>query len=131
MMTGLMLGLAMLATSAGGAPGPKASSAMMLRADFTLDLSSSLFREHSRREWQPPASQSAPSKPPKRFTKTDKVIAIAAGAAAGFLVGGYIGGAITENRDNPDDDVSVLTGIALGAPIGAVIGAIIGHKLTK
>ena len=131
MMTGLMLGLAMLATSAGAAPAPKASSATVLRADFALDLSSSLFREQSRRAWQPPASQSAPSTPPKPFTKTDKVIAIAAGAAGGFLVGGYIGGAITENRDNPDDDVSVLKGIAIGAPIGAVIGAIIGHKLTK
>ena len=130
-MTGLMLGLAMLATAAGAAPAPKASSATVLRADFTFELSISLFREQSRRAWQPPSPQSAPSTPPKRFTKTDKVIAIAAGGAIGFLTGGYIGGAITQNRDNPDDDTSVLKGIMIGAPVGAVIGAIVGHKLTK
>ena len=139
MMTGLVLGVAMLV--AGGSPGPRQSSAAMMPGAFTFNLSDGfagpsklsrdLLDEQSRRVWPRASLPPAQTAPPKRFTKTDKVIAIAAGAVGGFLAGGYIGGFITENRDNPDDDTSVLKGIMIGAPIGAVIGAVIGHKLTK
>jgi hypothetical protein len=125
MMTGLVLGVAILVSSSGLPRVIDTPRPAIVPTTFTFRLPDDALTSRK----LPARFQAA--QPPKRYTKTDKVIAIAAGAVGGFLTGGYIGGLITENRDNPDDDTSVLKGIVIGAPIGAVIGAFIGHKLTK
>jgi hypothetical protein len=118
MMTGLVLGVAILVSSSGLPRVIDTPPPVIVPATFTFRLAD--------------VAPTAPKlRAQKRYTKTDKVIAIAAGAVGGFMTGGYIGGALTANWDNPDDDTSMLKGIMIGAPIGAVIGAFIGHKLTK
>ncbi len=117
-MTGFVLGVAILVSSSGLPRPVDTARPMLVPATFTFRLPDVA-----------PTLRKSPAQ--KRYTKTDKVIAIAAGAVGGFLTGGYIGAAITQNRDNPDDDTSVLKGVMIGAPVGAVVGAIIGHKLTK
>jgi hypothetical protein len=63
-------------------------------------------------------------------SRTDRIIAIAAGASLGFVLGGRIGYAVTPKR-GPYDDTSGLKGVLIGAPVGAVVGALIGHRLTR
>ena len=139
-MTGAVLGLAILFSSLEVAPTMRTSPATLASAVFAFEppaasvpstnLRQPLGSAELRSPWQRGSLQSSHSRT-SRFTKTDKVIAIAAGIAGGWIAGGYIGGAITNNYDNPDDDTSVLRGIMIGAPIGAVLGAIIGHRLTR
>ena len=68
--------------------------------------------------------------PARRFSTTERIIAVAAGFTIGCVVGGGIGGRITQSP-NPDDDTSALKGIFIGAPIGAATGAILGWRLTR
>jgi hypothetical protein len=124
-MNGIILGVAILVSSSGLSRPTDAPRQTVAPASFTFHLPDDALTSRK----LPVRFQAAQSR--KRYTKTDKVIAIAAGAVGGFLTGGYIGGAMTANWDNPDDDTSMLKGIMIGAPIGAVIGAFIGHKLTK
>jgi hypothetical protein len=138
MMTGMVLGVAILISSSGVARAQEMQPALRPAVVFSFELPDALVSStnegrlnEQRPLWQRGSVVPAPSKSRGQFTKTDKVIAIAAGIAGGWIAGGYIGGAITNNYDNPDDDTSVLRGILIGAPIGAVVGAIVAHKLTK
>jgi len=140
MMAGMVLGVALLFSSTQVAPIQGTSRAMLAPAMFSFDLPAAEIAPTGTRQrllndqrplWQRGSLVPSPAKSPSQFTKTDKVIAIAAGIAGGWIAGAYVGGAITNNYDNPYDDTSVLRGIIIGAPIGAVVGAIVGHKLTK
>lgn len=89
-----------------------------------------LADEQFRPVWQrgSPGAQGAPH---KRFSTTDRVIAVAAGVAVGWVVGGAIGYKLTQRTDVYDDGVSGLRGVVIGAPIGAAAGAILGWRITK
>lgn len=128
----------MLVTSAGVSPEPETSRATFPRAAFTLDLPDGpvprrnpphrLVTDTSLPVWQSASVQATQRPTAKRFNKTDRIIAVVAGAGAGFIAGAAIGWAATSK---PRDDVSGLRGVVIGAPIGAVLGAAIGYRLTK
>ena len=101
---------------------------MARRAD---DAPHRLLNEQSRPVWRRTSWQAAQATAPKRFNKTDQIIAVVAGVCSGWVAGGAIGFYATSDRDNPDDDTSGLRGMMIGAPIGAVIGAVVGYRLTK
>lgn len=114
----------------------KSRRAAVVPAAFTLELPDDPppprtrpFKETVSPAWReslPPAQ----STPAKRFTKTQRIVIIAAGAAGGFYAGAAIGYAAT-SKSNDADDVSGLRGVVIGAPIGAAVGALIGWQLTK
>ena len=141
MIDGMVLGLAVLVTSAGTSP-VEPSRHRAAPAAFTFELpqergstsrSSGRFRvdEQSRPVWRAAAFGPAQATSTKRFTKTDRVIAVAAGVAAGWFGGAAIGYYSTANYDNPNDDTSGLKGMIIGAPIGAAVGGILGYWLTN
>ncbi len=81
---------------------------------------------------QPPvpgaAAQPAAASSAARFTKTDRVVAAAAGGLLGFFVGARLGWIATSR---PNDDVAGLRGVVVGAPVGALAGAVVGLGLTR
>ena len=140
MTSGLVLGIAMMVSSTGVSPALETTSPPLTPPAFTFELprvavpvdaGQPLAEERLRPVWRrgtlPPPVQ---SKPAKRFSPTDRIIAVAAGVAVGWVVGGAIGYKLTDNPDNPDDDTSGLRGVIIGAPIGAAAGAILGWRLT-
>jgi len=128
-MNGLLLGVAMLVSSTGASPPLEPSRAAVVPAIFSFDLQASAFESLGlRRERR--LSRSVQATSARRFSKADRVIAVAAGVSIGWVVGGAIGYAVTPKR-GPDDDTSGLKGVIIGAPIGAVVGALIGYRLTK
>ena len=139
MMTGLVLGVAMLVSSTGVSPAletaprtltPSAFNFELPRVAVSRDAAHPLANEQLRPVWRRGTLPPLPSKPAKRFSPTDRVIAVAAGLAVGWVMGGAIGYMLTDNPDNPDDDTSGLRGVIIGAPIGAATGAILGWRLT-
>ena len=136
-MNGVVLGIAMLISSAGTAPVPDAIGARVAPAQATLILPAAPTAAPSpaspiarARPLVRAAAAPIPKKASARLSLTDRIIAVAAGVAVGWVVGGGIGGKITDTS-NPHDDTSALKGIIIGAPIGAVTGAILGWRLTK
>jgi hypothetical protein len=136
-MNGLILGVAMLASSTSVTPAVEASRQPIAPAALTFDLPDPapgprrLADEASRPVWNRAPWQTAQPAPPKRFSKVDRIIAVAAGVGVGWVAGGGIGYYATANRDNYDDGTSGLKGMVIGAPIGAAAGAILGYRLTK
>ena len=141
-MNGIVLGMVMLVSAAGGSPAPDTPDATMARAAVTVTLPHDAapalilprdllmdepFRAVSRfdrsRNGQAPAAT--------RSSKLARVIGVAVGAFGGFMAGGHIGYAIAQQRDVYDDGVSGLRGVVIGAPVGAVVGAVIGYQLAK
>ena len=106
------------------------SPARLPRVTLPLDAAPSLADEQLRPVWRRGTLPPVQSKPGKRFSPTDRVIAVAAGVAVGWVAGGAIGYKLTDNPDNPDDDTSGLRGVIVGAPLGAAVGAILGWRLT-
>ena len=139
-MNGLVLGVAMLISSTGASPVPEATAPTFPPATFSRELrdpvvlprerAHPLANEQFRPAWRQSTLPPAQSKPAKRFSPTDRVIALAAGIGVGWLAGGAIGYKLTDNPDNPDDDTSGLRGVIIGAPIGAAVGAVLGWRLT-
>jgi hypothetical protein len=130
MMNGLVLGVAILASSTPAAPTVEFSRAAVAPSVFTFDLPATTGP--SRDAFQRPlASPSKQTTTGKRHSKTDRIIAVVAGVCVGFVAGGTIGAYAAENRDNPDDDISLLRGVMIGAPIGAVLGGLGAYWLTK
>jgi hypothetical protein len=140
-MSAIVLGIAMMISSGGAALAVQTSPVTIppgvFSQQFATDaavLSRALPRgglhERSRALWRDASSLSAQSTAPKRFSKTDRIIAVAAGVSLGWILGGVTGGRLTESS-NPDDDTSALKGIMIGAPIGAVAGAIIAYRSTR
>ena len=134
-MNGIVLGVAMLVSSAGVSPAHETSRETVVRAPFTFELPdgpvpprTAPHRLLTDQVWQPASLQAAQSPTAKRFTKTHRIIAVVAGACAGWMAGAAIGWASTSK---PRDDVSGLRGVVIGAPIGAVVGAAIGYRLTR
>jgi len=130
MVNALILGVAILASSTTAAPAAEPARTAAATSVFTFDLPDTTgpFRDAFRR---PPASSSKQSSTTKRFSRTDRIIAVVAGVCVGFVVGGAIGGYAAENRDNPDDDTSALRGVMIGAPIGGVLGGLAGYWATR
>jgi hypothetical protein len=124
-MNGLLLGMAMLASSTATSPtpGPPYFAAAARMVSFEVQQAA------PRRLRQSALLQSATAVKP-RHSKVDRIIAVAAGVSIGWVVGGGIGFAVTPKR-GPYDDTSGLKGMMIGAPIGAVAGALLGYRLTK
>ena len=143
MIDGLMLAVALLGAPAGlPLVEPPRPAAALTPATLTFEVPdqpgapsrrSGRFAatEQSRPVWRAAAFSPPQATTAKRFTKTDRVIAIAAGVAGGWLAGGAIGYYSTANYDNPNDDTSGLKGMIIGAPIGAAVGGILGYWLTN
>ena len=138
-MTGLVLGVAMLVSSTGVSPALETAPRTLTPPAFTFELPRVArprdaphphANEQLRPVWTRGTLPPRQSKPVKRFSPTDRVIAVAAGVAVGWVVGGAIGYMLTDSPDNPDDDTSGLRGVIIGAPIGAATGAILGWRLT-
>jgi hypothetical protein len=137
-MTEFVLGLAMMISSSGVALPIQPSAVVMAPGVFSHYFGTRPLRvagggaahERFRALWRDTSSLPAQSTPAKRFSKTDRIIALAAGVSLGWIVGGVTGGRLTESS-NPDDDTSALKGIMIGAPIGAIAGGIIGYRWTR
>ena len=141
MIDGIVLSLALLASTTGGGTTPASPRQTVPPTVFTFALPPGTAapshvikaaRHHEARpSWHAATSSSSQASAPKRFTKTDRVIAVVAGVAGGWLAGGAIGYYSTANWDNPNDDTSGLKGMIIGAPIGGAVGGILGYWLTK
>jgi hypothetical protein len=139
-MTGMVLGVMLLASTTSVSPAVETSRATVAPVVFTFHLPDGvaasrnrprlLVNEQSRPAWRRESPQSAQATTRKHFTRTEKIIAIAAGVAGGWMAGGMIGARIAD-KGIDDDGVSALRGVLIGAPIGAALGAYIGHRLTK
>lgn len=128
-MTGFVFGVALLVSSAGVSPVPETSvgGVASLAVDFSVPIDPAAVRHQPL--WKgaaAPRGQAAK----KKFSPTDRVIAVAAGVAVGWIIGGAIGFKVT-STSNPDDDTSGLKGVMIGAPIGGATGGILGYWLTK
>jgi hypothetical protein len=130
MVNGMVLGIAMLASSSGAAPNLQTSRAALASSVFTFELPNAPGRSRDG-FWRPVASAKTQPATTKRHSTTDRIIAVVAGVSLGFVAGGTIGAYAAGNRDNPDDDTSALRGVVIGAPIGAVVGGLLGYRLTK
>ena len=127
-MTGFVLGLALIASPVPGA-GMSAATAESPRA--VVDFDGPSDPDLLRRELKPrPATSRAQTSKRKKFSPTDRVIAVAAGVAVGWVVGGAIGFKVT-STSNPYDDTSGLKGVMIGAPIGGAAGGLLGYWLTN
>ena len=139
-MNGIVLGMVMLASSAGGSPARDATvapaSALVCGEDAgpALKLPRVLVDESSLPEWRldSPTPKHAQATAAARGSSTAaKIIGTAVGAFGGFYAGGMIGYYTAMDRNVDDDGVSGLRGVVIGAPIGAVVGALIGFQLAK
>lgn len=137
-MHGIVLGVAMMISTTGVSPAPETSRATVTPAAFTFDLpadATATSRTPPKRflnepSWQRESLARAQAKTTKRFSTTDRIIAVAAGVAVGWVVGGAIGYKLTQSS-TWDDGTSGLKGMIIGAPIGAATGAILGWRLTQ
>lgn len=128
-MNGLLVGLALLASTAGAAPAPAAAEveAKPPRLILPLDFADEQPRPHWREERPRKARMAAA----RQSSTAGKVIGVAVGAVGGFFAGGMAGFYLTQDRDRDDDGVSGLRGVVIGAPIGAAVGALIGYHVGK
>jgi hypothetical protein len=139
-MTGIVLGVALLVASTGESPAVETPRATFAPAVFTFDLGDGaaasrgeagrLLDQDSRPLGRRASLQPAQVPTAKRFSATERIIAVAAGVAVGWVAGAAIGYKLT-SKSNSADDVSGLRGVVIGAPIGAAVGAFIGYRLTK
>ncbi|HJR58358.1 MAG TPA: hypothetical protein VJ813_03125 [Vicinamibacterales bacterium] len=135
-MTGLVVGVAILVSSAGAPPAPELPRPAVASAIFSFELPERVSRDLPRGLlWEssgPPRERGLvrAQAPSAKRSKVDQIIAVAAGASIGWVVGGGIGFAVTPKR-GPYDDTSGLKGMIIGAPIGGLAGALIGYRLTK
>ena len=130
-MIEIVLGMALMVSSTAESAAPEIPR--VTPAAFTFDLpaaAATSLREQSRPVWQRASFARVQATRAKRFNKTGRIIAVAAGASLGFVAGGVIGASVAPKR-GPDDDTSALLGAVIGAPIGAVVGAVLGWRLTK
>ena len=141
MIDGMVLGVALLVASTGSSRmelPPAAAPAVITfeiprqRVPASRPARRLTPDEQHRPIWRASTfSTSFQASAPKRFTKTDRVIAVVAGVAGGWVAGALIGYQATAKQDNPDDDTSGLKGVMIGAPIGAAVGGILGYWLTN
>jgi hypothetical protein len=137
-MDGIVLGAAMMISTAGISPAPETSPPTIVPAAFTFDLPADVAmtsrtppkRFLKDQSWRRESSAPAQTKITKRFSTTDRIIAVAAGVAVGWVVGGAIGYKLTQSS-TWDDGTSGLKGVIIGAPIGGATGAILGWQLTR
>lgn len=127
-MTGIVLGVAMMISSTGVSPALETSRATVAPAVFTFDLPADAATPKT--AWRRHPIGGGQATPAKRFSTTERVIAVAAGVAVGWVVGGAIGYKLTQSSED-DDGTSGLKGVVIGAPIGAATGAILGWRLTQ
>jgi hypothetical protein len=142
-MTELILGMVMLASTAGASQPPAAVGTTTISAgrlttltgtadpQTRLKLPSALGIEEIRPDWrlEPPRLARAAAAP--QSSKVARVLGVALGAVGGFMAGGMIGFYTTQDRDVYDDGVSGLRGVVIGAPVGAGVGALLGFQLAK
>ena len=138
-MNGIVLGMAMLASSAGPSPASDvtvapAASAVVRRDDRVpaLKLPRVLVVEPSLPVWRFDSPRNAqPTAAARGSSTAAKIIGTAVGAVGGFYAGGMIGYYTAMDPNADDDGVSGLRGVVIGAPIGAVVGAVIGFQLAR
>jgi len=136
-MDGILLSVCMLVSTTGALPALAPPRAAVLPAilDFELpegqpcDLRGDRLTVSAGPTRERRLVRSAQATTGKR-SRTERIIAVAAGVSIGWVVGGGIGFAVTPKR-GPHDDTSGLKGMMIGAPIGATAGALLGWRLTK
>src|SRR5438093_7354264 len=104
-MNPIVLGMAILVFSSRVSPTLETLRDTVVPVAFTFDLPDNaatsrnsphrLLNEQSRPVWRGASLQAAQATTAKRFTKTDRIIAVVAGAFGGWLAGGMIGYAAT------------------------------------
>jgi hypothetical protein len=139
MVTGLVFGVALLVSSTGVSPVPETPHAVIApaacpersrgAANFNVPFHPDPVRQEPR--WTRDAAPRAQPTKPKKFSPTDRVIAVAAGVAVGWVVGGAIGYKATARSHPYDDGTSGLRGVVIGAPIGGAAGGILGYWATN
>ena len=138
-MNPIVLGMVMLASSAGISPArdttvaPAASAvARWDDASQALRLPRVLVDKPPLPAWRfdPPRNAQATA-PAGGSSTAAKIIGAAVGAFGGFYAGGMIGYFTAMDPNVDDDGVSGLRGVVIGAPLGAVVGALIGLQLAK
>ena len=137
-MHGIVLAAAMLVSSTGVSPVTEPSPATVASPALPFTLPALIVDDpeprrgiiDERHRWIAPRQAARRTQQTKKFSPTDRVIAVAAGIAVGWVVGGAIGYYATADHDDPTDDTSGLRGVIIGAPIGGAVGGILGWKLT-
>lgn len=138
-MNGIVLGMVMLASSAGVSPPPDTTVApeapAVVRWDAAvpaLKMPRVLVDEPSLPAWRFDSPRNTQAAAAARGASTAaKIIGTAVGAFGGFYAGGMIGYYTAMDPNADDDGVSGLRGVVFGAPIGAIVGAVIGFQLAK
>jgi hypothetical protein len=138
-MTGLVIGLAMLASVAGPPPDSEtvatttvrgSSVAQMAEPLARLKLPSDLMDEEPQSRWRAERTRTQTTSA-KQSSPLAKVIGLAVGGLGGFYAGGMIGFHLAQDKNADDDGVSGLRGVVIGAPVGAAVGALIGYQIAK
>ena len=138
MVTGVVFGVALLLSCPGVSPVQETPHVVIAPAacpegsrgavNFSTPFQLDPIRHEPR--WKRDATPRAQPTRAKKFSPTDRVIAVAAGVAVGWIIGGAIGFKAT-STSNPYDDTSGLKGVMIGAPIGGAAGGILGYWLTN
>ena len=118
-MNEVIAGIAMLVSSTGVSPALETSRATVSPPAYTITFPVRVPAEPAptRRLFDPQPTGSRASASPttqqsqrKRFSPTDRVIALAAGVVVGWVAGGTVGYKLTDNPSNPYDDTAASAG---------------------
>ena len=124
-MTGILLGVALMVSPAGVSPAIEPS-----RPIVNFNIPYQPVEPPRPSAWNRAAAPRMRAGLAKKFSPTERVIAVAAGVCVGWVLGGAIGYKIAE-PSNPYDDTSGLKGVMIGAPIGGALGGIFGYWATN
>jgi hypothetical protein len=138
-MTGLVIGMAMLVSVAGAPPvSETVTTTTVTRPSVEqtaepvarLKLPSDLMNAQPQPRWrgERPRTQTTSARQSSTFAK---VVGLAVGGLGGFYAGGMIGFHLAQDKNADDDGVSGLRGVVIGAPVGAAVGALIGYQVAK
>lgn len=129
-MTEIVLGMVMLASTAGTLPVPDTTPPVAPTP--RLVLPSDLLDQQPRPLWRAEETRKTQTTTRKGSSTAAKVLGVALGGVGGFFGGAWAGYYLTQDRDNPNDDgVSGLRGLVIGAPVGAALGALLGYQIAK
>jgi predicted lipid-binding transport protein (Tim44 family) len=139
-MTGLVIGMAILLSAAGTPPDSESAGTTVdtrpsverqCEPRARLTLSGDLPDDRSQPLWRAEKAPTARTTSARQSSTAAKVIGIALGGLAGFYAGGMIGFYLAQHKHVDDDGVSGLRGVVIGAPVGAAAGALIGYQIAK
>ncbi len=139
-MTGLAIGMAMLAAVAGAPPGSVTVAATTVTGSSIehrapplprLKLPRDLVLEPPQSRWRAEGARRSQAATARPSSTAAKVIGLAVGGVGGFYGGAMLGFHLAQDKNADDDGVSGLRGVVIGAPVGAAVGALIGYLVAK